>query len=71
MFDQQGRGTPFVDAVERFAALESLMTVELCRENALRFSEEMFRRAIRDVVDAALLDTTGPGVTQLTGGAGG
>ncbi|CAP56431.1 hypothetical protein GDI2488 [Gluconacetobacter diazotrophicus PA1 5] len=57
--------------MERFAALESLMTVELCRENALRFSEEMFRRAIRDVVDAALLDTTGPGVTQLTGGAGG
>ncbi|WP_043458664.1 glycosyltransferase [Gluconacetobacter diazotrophicus] len=70
LFDQQDADA-IVDAVERFAALESLMTVELCRENALRFSEEMFRRAIRDVVDAALLDTTGPGVTQLTGGAGG
>jgi glycosyltransferase involved in cell wall biosynthesis len=69
LFDQQ---TPdsIIDAVERFAALESLMTPELCRANAMRFSQETFREAIRDLVNTSILDAACPTVTQLTGGAG-
>ncbi|WP_323991513.1 glycosyltransferase [Nguyenibacter sp. L1] len=55
LFDRQ---TPdsIADAVARFVALEPLMTPELCRANALRFSEESFRDAFRALVGRSMSD---------------
>jgi glycosyltransferase involved in cell wall biosynthesis len=53
LFDQQ---TPeaIMAAVERFEVLDPAISPETCRANALRFSEEAFREAIRAHVGALL-----------------
>jgi glycosyltransferase involved in cell wall biosynthesis len=50
LFDRQ---TPdaITEAIDRFETLESQITGDACRMNALRFSEARFRAEIRDVVD--------------------
>ncbi|MBB2201013.1 glycosyltransferase [Gluconacetobacter tumulisoli] len=57
LFDRQ-TSDAIVDAVERFAVLAPLMTPEICRANALRFSEEAFRDSMREVVERVLSDDT-------------
>ncbi|HTJ89896.1 MAG TPA: glycosyltransferase [Acidocella sp.] len=53
LFDAQ---TPeaIIDALGRFEAVEPRLSPAACRENALRFSEERFRQAMRQVVDEAI-----------------
>ena len=43
-----------IAAVERFEALSPAISAEACRANALRFSEEAFRTAIRTHVEALM-----------------
>jgi len=53
LFDAQ---TPeaIIDALGRFEAIEAQLSPAACRENALRFSEERFQQAMRQVVDEAI-----------------
>jgi glycosyltransferase involved in cell wall biosynthesis len=53
LFDAQ---TPeaIIDALDRFEAVEAQLSPTACRDNALRFSEERFRQAMRHVVDEAI-----------------
>jgi glycosyltransferase involved in cell wall biosynthesis len=58
LFDAQ---TPeaIIDALDRFEAVEAQLSPAACRENALRFSEERFRQAMRQVVDEAIAQHRG------------
>jgi glycosyltransferase involved in cell wall biosynthesis len=53
LFPEQSAAS-IIGAVERFEAAESRFTPEACRANALRFSEERFRRNLLAVVDQAM-----------------
>ncbi|GBQ87106.1 glycosyltransferase [Gluconacetobacter johannae DSM 13595] len=63
LFDCQ-TSDAIVDAVERFTVLAPLMTPELCRANALRFSEEAFRDSMRGLVEQVLSDDSRAARTQ-------
>ncbi|HEY1855729.1 glycosyltransferase [Acidocella sp.] len=66
LFDAQ---TPeaIIDAVGRFEAVESRLSPAACRQNALRFSEETFRQAMRRVVDTAMARQGCPRFVARTG----
>jgi glycosyltransferase involved in cell wall biosynthesis len=43
-----------IEAVERFESLTPVISPEACRANAIRFSSEVFRARIRDLVTTSL-----------------
>lgn len=53
LFIEEQTSASISDAVDRFERNEALFTVEACRENALRFSEDAFRRSFSTAVNEA------------------
>jgi glycosyltransferase involved in cell wall biosynthesis len=53
LFETQNEDA-LIDAVNRFELLESQFSASACRDNALRFSEAIFREKVMSVIDRAV-----------------